>query len=721
MSIGIGSSNSSSQATFFKTPATFDVGQVAQSSPTTCKPPIDSCDTGCQPVSAMPVVDDAYIHVAVIETTQTVIDPLYVVGTAAPGATVKVQNPDRQGWPVIAEVKADAVTGAYKVEVTDLKLFGRGDRVFVTAEEAGRKVSEGVLKSTSSKVETTHVHQSLMRGRVVNESRNVSTAYHGFQVDDVPPYYDQKEVTSRFTKTGSGATLLLTGANHAVPPGSTVSIGSAQVVADRFGRFELQLENLRLDSVLTVKVKDPHGRVSDRPLKVPGARLSLEGLVAGSRLEGNRLNLDAPCYLSAGDKLAVRRESGELQMLTADEHGSIKGCIEGVRPFETLQFSVAGNNQTTQLSSAVVVPGHCDALLDLDGVRVTNPTLEQSLAGAQAVLKPNCEPAVNLPEICGLPAFGKVVFQFEGQTVGELRADERGNTPRTSLAGISPGQELQVITFDAAGRRLGVDVSRWTAPNTSGASSRLEVRRRAENTSLTEMASMIGTGRLDAGTHADVKESRLEIRPNDSYFGSSKNRIDPAALSQEDQDTLGVVPGNETYLTFVTAEWSGDSRNIVYSTYDHATNKRAQHQLIAPLPYGDDRAAVEGQRPLPEAIDCLMMLKRAKSLAHLARELGKRPGDAEYDAPIRAAHASLFLLDRLAVQNPGAAQSLRESAEKSLAGWQAEPIASTEWVAPSDSTPVTSQEALEQFSSALLHADLAERVARPRLAFPPFR
>src|SRR5262245_4821438 len=70
------------------------------------------CD--CPPAtrSKLPTVEEATVLTEVEINTATHLrtggDPLIVRGSAKPGATVRVYNPDLRGWPQVAEVVADA-------------------------------------------------------------------------------------------------------------------------------------------------------------------------------------------------------------------------------------------------------------------------------------------------------------------------------------------------------------------------------------------------------------------------------------------------------------------------------------------------------------------------------------------------------------------------------------------------------------------------------------
>lgn len=683
--------------------------------------PSSQFDCGDQKQSKMPCVDDALIVIKETVVTNEVIrvDPLYVTGTANPGAKVAIRNPDIKGWPEIATATADT-SGKFSVEVTDASLFARGDRVWVTAEEPGMRESEGVLKRTWTRTDLTHTHRVYRGGSLVSESTRHSQVPHLRNADDRPPYFDTDAVKTTFGSGNDGITLLLSGGDRAVPPESTVSLGNVQATADRFGRFELNLSQLKPDTTLELTIQDVHGRITKLPFRVPSYSLNTQPLVAGARWEQGALHLQTGPFLNPGEKVAVHLSStGKIHTLTADDTGALDARLEGVAPYQVLEVGTPKGDKADRIKQLVALPADCKsgALLDLDEVCLTVPSFKKSLPQARWV-----NGGLSIPPISHLPPFGVVEIVSEGKVLHSARADAHGEAGGVSLEGVAPGQDLSFITYDAGGRRLGVDVPHWCAPGETECGEEPTLRRRHANATLQELSGLIGTGQLEPGGPYKYPDSAIEVRtklnPTDwhKFTGvrDSGSRLEVSGDIRPELWPELPTLAPDSVATLSSADWDTGARNVVFSLWDSKKGERTDVSVQVPLPVEDDRIAVENGHPMPKPEQCLALLKRATAFLLLARSVGQGPGDPAYEGPLRAAKALVFALDRIAVQNPAQAEALKTQASEVLRHLSEEELDAKRWVTPAGALPVSTSRDQDDFWTKFTLLDARDHFAARR-------
>jgi hypothetical protein len=636
------------------------------------------CDCPPSSRSKLPGIDEATVLTEVEINTATHLrttrDPLIVRGTAKPGATVRVYNPDIRGWPEVAQVVADA-SGAYAVKVDDTSKFARGDRVLVTAQEAGKQASGGVMRATVPFTQTTHNHNTFRDGALVNRTSNVTVTPDMVDADDRAPYYDETAVkaTTRFER--GGLRVELAGNTKAVPPGTKLSVAGATATAGDDGRFSLSIRNAQPGITLDLRLTDIHGRTSSVPVTVRSLRAELDDVVTGTRfLPDGSLHVRAQTRLAAGDTLTLRdASSGALHRLVADAAGKIDTKLSGLTPWTVLEVGVETQGiRGNELSRVVVLPSECGAALHAVSDAACEPTLAKALSSAHLACVDGQDVLV-LPEVDQLPAFGRVDILRNGEVLHALRADAKGRTPEVGLADVVPGEVLSLRTYDAAGRRVGLDAPRWMVPATDDARTVVTATRAAESAPLAELVQRLGTGTVAMPATGEGVELRanlvhdpLRLRPAiEKNAASGRTELSGAFPA----GTMPEVAGADAYdaVRLAVVDWTTGQRNIVFDLFKG--NKLDQQAVRVPLTQADGTLpTVNGQVTLPEAAPTVAMLGRAVGFAALARSLGAGPGEAAYDGPMRAARTLLFALDQVALRSsPAQAEALRAQAAAAVA------------------------------------------------------
>jgi hypothetical protein len=630
------------------------------------------------------------------------VDPLIVAGKATPGADIALRNPDMQGWPVIGAATADA-HGLFRIEVSDASLFHRGDRVWVTAKEAQKDESEGALLDTFTFTERTTRNRTYYGSQLVEDSARIDRFTHDLKADDRSPYFDASLVKFELGKGEVGFTLQLVGKERAVPPGTTVHLAGHAALADKQGRFELNVSGLSPGTAPQLTLTDVHGRNSTVPVRLPGFGLDAALLVEGARWskEGSLCVSTAP-FLTPGQAVRVRNaRTGAIQELQADAKGELRTTLSNVQPFDVLQWGVSESaRQATRIRELVVLPqGKGPALQDTDSVEVTKPSFEASLAKAR--LK---DGIFKLPAITDLPPFGELEIRDAKDVLVRNRADADGTVASQKLEGIARGQKLQLFTYDAAGRRMGVDVIRYWVPEGRDPAELPTVRRRSENSTVQELASLVGSGLVDAPPlEASVShEVSTRLNPDDwcRVTGARTNqfRTELSGDLQRDQWPEAAEASSYASMTLGRADWGTGERNLRFNFYDGSSSHMTE--LHVPLPIDDERVEAHPE-PMPGPADALALLRRSIAFLILARDNAQSPGDAAYDTPLVAAKTLLFALDREASKlSPADAEKLRNEAQSIVSQFENEPLDAHVGVVPEGAVPVSSHVSVDRFWQA---------------------
>ncbi len=643
------------------------------------------CDCPPSSRSKLPGIDEATVLTEVEINTATHLrttkDPLIVRGTAKPGATVRVYNPDILGWPEVAQAVADS-NGKYAVQVDDQTKFARGDRVLVTAQEPGRQPSGGVLRATVPFTQTTHVHSTYLDGHLTNRTQRSSVTPDLVDADDRGPYYDAQAVRTTTRLERGGMRVELNSATKAVPPGSKLSIGGQTAVAGDDGRFALTVRNAQPGSTLELRITDIHGKTTTAPVAVRSLQAELRDFTANARWTASgTVGVRVSLGLTQGDALTLRDvSSGSSQRLVADAAGKIDGALAGLTPWSVLEVGVETQGiRADQLSRVVVLPSECGGALHLLDDAWCEPTLGKALSSSRF----DCidgQDVLVLPEVDRMPPFGRIEVMRGGEVAYALRADAKGRTPEAGLAGATPGEVLSVRTYDAGGRRVGVDVPSFVVPG-EGEVSKARAVRASENAALSELVGLIGTGtvtmpatgegaQLSARLLHDASRLRPAIEKNVASGRTELSGAFPAGLMPEAQGA-----GAYDAVRLAVVDWETGQRNMVFELYKN--NQMTQTAVRVPLA----EVTVNGEPTLPDPAQTVAMLGRAVAFAGLARSLGAGPGEAAYDGPMRAARSLVSALDRIAARTPALTEDLRAQAAAAIAGATAvESVDGARWV-----------------------------------------
>lgn len=651
------------------------------------------CDCPPSSRSKLPGIDEATVLTEVEVNTATHLttrkDPLIVRGTAKPGATVRVYNPDIRGWPEVAQAIAHA-NGKYAVQVDDQSLFARGDRVLVTAHEPGRQPSGGVLRATVPFTQTNHVHSTYLDGTLTNRTSRSTVTPDLADADDRAPYYDASAVRTTSRLERGGMRLELTSATKAVPPGSKLSIGGATAVAGDDGRFSLTVRNAQPGSTLELRITDIHGRVSTAPVTVRSLQAELRDFTAAARwTSSGTVGVRVSLGLTAGDALTLRDvATGASQRLVADAAGKIDGALSGLTPWSTLEVGLETQGiRANQLTRLVVLPSECGGALHL----LDDAWCEPSLGKALSTAKLDCidgQDVLVLPPVDHMPPFGRIEVLRGTEVAYELRADAKGRTPEAGLAGATPGEVLSVRSYDAGGRRLGVDVPSFVVP-AEGELSYTGTVRASENARLGELVGLIGTGSVMMPATGEGAQISARLVPDPSRLrpaieknaASGRTELSGAFPAGTMPEATGAGAYDSVRLAVV--DWDTGQRNMVFELFRN--NQMTQTAVRVPL----QAVTVNGQAALPDAAQTVAMLGRAVAFAGLAQSLGAGPGEAAYDGPMRAARSLIHALDRIAVKSPDTAASLREQAAAAIAAGGAEQVDASRWVPGTDTRGAT--------------------------------
>ncbi|MCC7384318.1 MAG: hypothetical protein IT384_20905 [Deltaproteobacteria bacterium] len=674
---------------------------------------------GCKPEpepgrTQVPCVDEALIldqqKIYSRTDTYTRCDPLIVRGSAPEGTKIRVYNPDMKGWPLVAE----AVAGPderWEARCEDPAFFSRGDRVKVSGHLPGQLESEMVMKATHTVTETQRVHEHYHNGQLRSRSDRIDLTAHELHADDRPPYFDDAQIQKVVRPDPNGGVeLIVTGLEKSVPPGTKLHVfangRSRQLDADDDGRFVLPLSGLSSGSVLDLRLTDVHGRVTDVALVVPSLSVDMRALASAAKWGGSPsaplLELSTLPVAKPGSELLVRSaKSGAIEVLTADEHGAFAGTFAGVTPFEVLQFATKVDGKITdRVQEAVVLPLAAGApLLPLDAVVAQPPSLEAALNAARAS-EVGGQGVIELPSIHGLPPFGTVEIHRGSELAYALRADAGGCIPAVGLAGMVAGEEFDLITKDAGGRRLGFDVLGWVAPDVGAPKCAAVQRRRAENATLAELVCSIGSGRILPEPSMRSAEVSTRLNPFDDRKGAGV-RIGEIPGRFELLGRAGLffpeaaTAGRYDTMRVAVADWTTGERNIIFDHYSNQKSQRASLQV--PLPVAGQPLTTQGKEALPDAKAVQAMLVRAASFVALARSNGAGPGDGAYEAALGVVHTLLYALDRIAVRG-GDAQALRADAAQAVAPIAGDPVDAHRWVPAPGSTPVTTKADLAELT-----------------------
>lgn len=645
----------------------------------------------------LPAVDEATVLTEVEINTathrRTGGDPLIVRGTARPGATVRVYNPDLRGWPEVGTAVADA-QGAYAIRVDDTSRFARGDRVLVTAHEPGKSPSGGVLKATVPFTQTTYTHSDYLNGALTQRTSRTTLTPDLADADDRPPYYDDTAVRTTTRLERGGMRLELTGGIKAVPPGSKIMGGQTSAVAADDGSFKLTLRNAQPGSTAELRVIDVHGRTTTVPVAVRSLRAEVQALADGAQWTADgALRLRGQLGLAAGDAVVVRDvATGAIHRMVADAAGCVDGRLTGLSAWSVLEVGVETQGiRSNELARAVATPSGLHLVKD----EACTPSLEASLGGARLACIDG-QDVLALPEVDHLPPFGRIDVLRGGEVAYEVRADAAGRTPQVGLGGVVPGEKLALRTYDASGRRVGVDVPAYTVPAEEDGVSPARATRASESARLADLVALIGTGRVAMPATGERAELRARLLPEETRLGP-RIELNEASGRTElrgafPEGTMKEAAGASAYdsARLAVVDWETGQRNIVFDLYRN--NQLDQRAVRVPLPQADGTLpTVNGVSPLPTADEVVPMLSRAVAFAALARSLGAGPGEAAFDGPMRAARTLLFALDRLAVAagDAAAADQLRARAAEALGSAAVDVVDASRWVPGAETTGAT--------------------------------